>query len=1215
MAKQRIEYQDMIDLDGYRKAVAESRVDMKAFADDVNKLLATMLQNSVALKSELGTLFKANQGNNSNQQLQEYAQRAAGLSQQVKDQNQATQLLTQTQKQNEAVMATLSTRLEKLIAEYAQLEQGTGRNKTKAKQLADEMVNVQSQMDKLAKVTKTTTSAAKEITGQYNKLQHELAEARKELKAMDNAFDSNTGKINKNNAAAVLLANKINTADTSLKKMSATMGQHQLKVGQYENALSGLAGGGVMGLIGSFGLLGLALTKVIEIGDKALEKMGEFEQLRGGLKAVTDGSRELGQVQQFLESTADKLGIRFTVLAQAYKGIKVGTEGTALEGAKAERIFKAFVTRLAELKVPAEKAEKALLALEQMISKGTVGAEELRQQLGDAMPGAFKLFADAAGVSTMELNDMLKNGEVLAVDILPKVADQLEKTFSGQATANVESLAGATARLDNQTGLLLDTFNQQAGITGFFAKIKNGIADTLAAMRLAVKDGDWLTFFNSFGRLFNPGAIFTGVGSSDALSQEQQLQAFREMSAGMRKAKLDMLKEQAESAKNEADFLAQTPAQKKAAMERYKANLEEYNKLYRENIKLQAKDRADAIAQEQRENKDAHDKKLADLKTRAEELSLAERNALIARYQQQIKLDQELVKKRPDLVNSLNADIAANKEYIKVLEGVNKAKAKSDAADAKRDEKDRERDAERKKREAEAAQRKAEQEAEQKLREALAANKTNTNVQTSGLETSFASGAMSEAEYINQRMTILQDGVLREQEILRNAGKENTTEYAQTQQELNDIATDYIKKRNKLQEDAFKVALNATKDAITSDGRFIESGLKDRLAQIETAYDEARGNIEFQVARGQITEMEGDKRQHDLKLQYLDDIQRAVLAAADTQEQLIKKRIEQLRAEGKTEAQIAEALQLEKIAIEKTEQDRADADAKRDKNRSEEVARKKIEDAKKVAEAKKQLEQNYFEVATAAINGFFDVSNAFRDQDLSNLEKQKEHELELAGDSESKKAEIEARFAQKTKEIRKQQASAEKAQAIFNIALSSAQAIAKTLATGGPLAIPLAISIGALAAVQAAIVSAKPIPEFYKGTSDAPEGPAWVGERGYELIESKKGGKSQYRLAAEKQIAYLNKHDRVYTHAETKRILQTNQEIASEVRSAPGGSRYVPPVVVNSGITKADLMEAFGSQPVQENYWDDKGYRQALREKELHRIWKQNYLSLPRSKH
>lgn len=49
------------------------------------------------------------------------------------------------------------------------------------------------------------------------------------------------------------------------------------------------------------------------------------------------------------------------------------------------------------------------------------------------MPGAFKLAAEALEVSTQKLNDMLENGEVLATDLLPRLAVVLEEKFGSAA--------------------------------------------------------------------------------------------------------------------------------------------------------------------------------------------------------------------------------------------------------------------------------------------------------------------------------------------------------------------------------------------------------------------------------------------------------------------------------------------------------------------------------------------------------------------------------------------------------------------------------------------------------------------------------------------------------------------------------------------------------------------------------------------------------------
>jgi tape measure domain-containing protein len=74
-----------------------------------------------------------------------------------------------------------------------------------------------------------------------------------------------------------------------------------------------------------------------------------------------------------------------------------------------------------------DEMQGVMRAFEQMASKGKIQAEELRGQLGDRMAGAFQMFAAAMGVTTQELDNMMKKGEVLSDKVLPKVGDRMEQ--------------------------------------------------------------------------------------------------------------------------------------------------------------------------------------------------------------------------------------------------------------------------------------------------------------------------------------------------------------------------------------------------------------------------------------------------------------------------------------------------------------------------------------------------------------------------------------------------------------------------------------------------------------------------------------------------------------------------------------------------------------------------------------------------------------------
>jgi tape measure domain-containing protein len=97
----------------------------------------------------------------------------------------------------------------------------------------------------------------------------------------------------------------------------------------------------------------------------------------------------------------------------------------------------------------AEDTEGIFLALGQMISKGTVQAEELRGQLGERLPGAFNLAAQAMGVTTAQLDKMLQNGQVVAKDFLPKFANELDKVYSAGVQLGSDGLNANTNRFNS----------------------------------------------------------------------------------------------------------------------------------------------------------------------------------------------------------------------------------------------------------------------------------------------------------------------------------------------------------------------------------------------------------------------------------------------------------------------------------------------------------------------------------------------------------------------------------------------------------------------------------------------------------------------------------------------------------------------------------------------------------------------------------------------
>jgi tape measure domain-containing protein len=189
-----------------------------------------------------------------------------------------------------------------------------------------------------------------------------------------------------------------------------------------------------------------------EVVRKFAEVNVEFEAVHRTLVQVTGSSEAAAREFEWLSKTSDKLGIDALEASKAYMGLATATKGTALEGQKTHEIFTAVASSMARLGKSSADTEGALEAITQMVSKGTVSMEEFRKQLSERVPGAMKATADAMGVTTGELDTMISSGKVLAVDLIPKISEGLNKL---NGTGQIDGAAASWNRLKNSID---DTF-------------------------------------------------------------------------------------------------------------------------------------------------------------------------------------------------------------------------------------------------------------------------------------------------------------------------------------------------------------------------------------------------------------------------------------------------------------------------------------------------------------------------------------------------------------------------------------------------------------------------------------------------------------------------------------------------------------------------------------------------------------------------------------
>lgn len=364
------------------------------------------------------------------------------------------------------------------------------------------------EQQQLIAATRAARTANVAVSGSYKEAQQQLTALGNRIRGVEGGFN-NLGK------AQQARIKEYNELNNKLKAFDAQMGNNQRNVGNYKSALSGVKGE-LIGMIGQYA----SLAAVIGVVGKTFNQSLKSDSVRTSLE-FTFGSVDLAdaKLKQLLE-TANRLGVDYNALTSSYKSFAGAVIASNFDFQTGEKIFNAVAGASARLKLSSEDTEGALRALQQMISKGNVQAEELRGQLGERIPGAFSIAARAMNVTEAELNKMLQKGDVLAADLLPKLATELEKTFDTNSTERVEGLAAAWGRLTN---VFSGTVAESGRITKFFTALIDGVGEASKAIANMVNSSSWDEFV---ARLFvnDNGKTGDNIRSiTDAVEKSQKV--------------------------------------------------------------------------------------------------------------------------------------------------------------------------------------------------------------------------------------------------------------------------------------------------------------------------------------------------------------------------------------------------------------------------------------------------------------------------------------------------------------------------------------------------------------------------------------------------------------------------------------------------------------------------------------------------------------------
>ncbi|MEF4872953.1 tape measure protein [Escherichia coli] len=255
-------------------------------------------------------------------------------------------------------------------------------------------------------------------------------------------------------------------------------------------------GGMFSGLRGNIFLLG-------EIGDAArtvtdimfgwqkpiVEAAAEMERMRVMLRGLNKEKSNPGQAaaddMKYIVDMAKSAPFAMEALTDSFvKFRSAGLDPT-------DGSLKTLVDSVARFGGDSELLKRASIAVQQMSGKGVVSMEELRQQLGEAIPTAMNAMAKAAGLTMGELTKAVASGTVEAKNALALMFKELKMQNEGAASEMMNTFTGTLAQM--QTAFTL--FADKVGQAGYLSSLKEGMKELTSLMNST----DGMSFAHSLG--------------------------------------------------------------------------------------------------------------------------------------------------------------------------------------------------------------------------------------------------------------------------------------------------------------------------------------------------------------------------------------------------------------------------------------------------------------------------------------------------------------------------------------------------------------------------------------------------------------------------------------------------------------------------------------------------------------------------------------------
>ena len=247
--------------------------------------------------------------------------------------------------------------------------------------------------------------------------------------------------------------------------------------------------GGLRSPVGELKAMLAGLGATIGVGALAhsfLEAGIYADRMSRALSNVLGSSKSAEEAIRYLNKESNRTGQVFEDQIKGFTLLSAATKGTELAGEKTKQMYSDLMEASTAFQLSQEDAYLSVRAIQQMLNKGTIQAEEFRGQFGERIPAAFEALKKITGATDKQIGEMMKQGKLYSADIVPNLLRMISLMNKTGLAETAKSTQAEINRLKNSWFDLRKTVMA----SGFTDELSKGIRSVTEELDSFIKNNE-----------------------------------------------------------------------------------------------------------------------------------------------------------------------------------------------------------------------------------------------------------------------------------------------------------------------------------------------------------------------------------------------------------------------------------------------------------------------------------------------------------------------------------------------------------------------------------------------------------------------------------------------------------------------------------------------------------------------------------------------------